>query len=317
MSVYYDKQKKRWVIEITRDGRRIRKTAPAEASKKEAEAYEAQVVRDLWMTELGKKPEYTLDEALNKWLKEEVPGLKSQTETESHAGQLTPFIRGYKLSEVHECAEEYTKKNRHLSPATLYQRLAVLRRVARLAYTRWEWLDQPIHSKIKMPTVRTARHVYATWGEIITLLIAAPNQDVEDLVMLAFFTGMRRGEIMGLTQASVRGDVFYLGVETKTGMPRAVPIHPALADVVTRLPLRYQADWATRVFAELAESCGLGHVRLHDARHSFASLLIQSGESLRTVGELLGHTRAQTTARYTHLATEHLRTAVNRIGSKS
>jgi site-specific recombinase XerD len=54
-------------------------------------------------------------------------------------------------------------------------------------------------------------------------------------------------------------------------------------------------------------------MRLHDLRHSFASLFIESGGDLRTLQELLGHTRYQTTEIYAHVSDRHLQTEIMRI----
>jgi integrase len=54
-------------------------------------------------------------------------------------------------------------------------------------------------------------------------------------------------------------------------------------------------------------------LRIHDLRHTFASHLVSRGESLHIVGKLLGHTRAETTMRYSHVADEALRKAANRF----
>ena len=51
----------------------------------------------------------------------------------------------------------------------------------------------------------------------------------------------------------------------------------------------------------------------HDLRHTFASRLIMGGVDLRSVGELLGHKTLVMVMRYSHLAPEHLREAVNRL----
>ena len=56
-------------------------------------------------------------------------------------------------------------------------------------------------------------------------------------------------------------------------------------------------------------------VRLHDLRHSYASILASSGLSLPIIGALLGHTQAATTARYAHLLDDPLRAATERAGA--
>ena len=54
-------------------------------------------------------------------------------------------------------------------------------------------------------------------------------------------------------------------------------------------------------------------VRMHDLRHSFASILVSAGASLPLIGRMLGHTQAQTTARYAHLYDESLREAAEMV----
>jgi integrase len=73
--------------------------------------------------------------------------------------------------------------------------------------------------------------------------------------------------------------------------------------------LRLDRPWET-----ITRMAGLGRVRLHDLRHSFASNLVSSGESLYVVCKLLGHTKSQTTERYAHLSDATLRRASNRFG---
>jgi integrase len=66
-------------------------------------------------------------------------------------------------------------------------------------------------------------------------------------------------------------------------------------------PLR-NSNWAFRVWTPAVRAAGVGHVRIHDCRHSYASWLLQEGISLAEVGRLLGHVSPQTTQRYAHLA---------------
>jgi len=316
MSLYFDKQKRRWRIELTRDGKRLRKLAPEGATREEAEAWEAQLVLESFrQRELKQKPDRSLAEAITRWANDDLPKMKSEEAQRSHAAQLIPYVKGYKLTQVHECAAEYVRKNPHLKPATIYQRLAVLRRVAHLAYKKWGWLDQPVGSKIQMPKVQNERHVYATYEEVLTLLIAADSQPLEDLVLIAFYTGMRRGELMGLTRDNIKGNTILLGdpEQIKTGRARSIPIHPALIDAVTRLPIQEKLGWASHAFARLADSVGLGHLHLHDIRHSLASALVQADVPIYTVAHILGHASVKTTQRYAHLATGNMRDALMKV----
>ena len=66
----------------------------------------------------------------------------------------------------------------------------------------------------------------------------------------------------------------------------------------------------------IRKAAGLDDVRIHDLRHSFASVAAGSGQSLPVIGALLGHTQPQTTARYAHLAADPLRAASDAIGGR-
>jgi integrase len=65
----------------------------------------------------------------------------------------------------------------------------------------------------------------------------------------------------------------------------------------------------------ICRDAGLEGVRIHDLRHSFASVLAGAGVSLQLIGSLLGHAQVATTARYSHLADDARRAAVERVGA--
>ncbi len=56
-------------------------------------------------------------------------------------------------------------------------------------------------------------------------------------------------------------------------------------------------------------------MRIHDLRHTFASLLVSGGASLEMIGKLLGHSQMQTTQRYAHLMDSPLRAGVDAVAS--
>ncbi len=65
------------------------------------------------------------------------------------------------------------------------------------------------------------------------------------------------------------------------------------------------------VWDKARKDSGLADVRLHDLRHSFASMLVNSGRSLYEVQHILGHAQVKTTQRYAHLSQETLLAAAN------
>jgi integrase len=66
----------------------------------------------------------------------------------------------------------------------------------------------------------------------------------------------------------------------------------------------------------IREAAGLDDVRIHDLRHSFASVGAAGGASLPIIGALLGHSQPSTTARYAHLADDPLQAAAADIGAR-
>lgn len=70
-----------------------------------------------------------------------------------------------------------------------------------------------------------------------------------------------------------------------------------------------------RFWASVCRKAGLNDIRVHDLRHSHASILASSGMPLPIIGQLLGHTLPATTARYAHLFDDPLRQATERVGA--
>ena len=67
----------------------------------------------------------------------------------------------------------------------------------------------------------------------------------------------------------------------------------------------------TRVWYRIRRQVGISHLRIHDLRHSFASMLVSGGRSLYEVQQILGHSDPKVTMRYSHLSTKALQAAAN------
>jgi len=87
-----------------------------------------------------------------------------------------------------------------------------------------------------------------------------------------------------------------------------------LAERTKRKP-SYAAVRALAAERKVTLPAGLTDARVHDLRHSFASILASGGASLPLIGALLGHTQASTTHRYAHLSDDPLRAAAERVGA--
>lgn len=148
-------------------------------------------------------------------------------------------------------------------------------------------------------------------------------------VRLLVFTGARMGEILSLEWAHVDIDNAMLFLpESKSGKKVIYLSAPALG-VLASIPrmennpfvicgekggahlVNLQKPW-TRI----RKLAGLEDVRIHDLRHSFASIAASGGLSLPMIGKLLGHTQAATTQRYAHLAADPLKAANEAIGQR-
>jgi integrase len=176
-----------------------------------------------------------------------------------------------------------------------------------------EWSIDPEKPKAKhAPKLEKRREIYSPGA------IAA--------IRLLLLTGCRVGEILSLRWSDVdfeRG--LLLLPDSKTGKKPVILNAPAL-QVLSDLPRvgqfvilgddpeKPRAD-LNRPWRAVAKRAQLDGVRLHDLRHSFASVGAGLGLGLPIVGKLLGHTVPTTTARYAHLDADPLRRASDRIGA--
>ncbi len=146
-------------------------------------------------------------------------------------------------------------------------------------------------------------------------------------IRLLILTGCRTGEILSLRWDDVNFEHQTLKLpESKTGAKTIQLSAPALK-VLDALP-REGSPWVIRGLAghhlvnlrkpwhRLRRNVALEDVRLHDLRHSFASVGAGAGLGLPVIGKLLGHTQPATTQRYAHLADDPLRQATDLIGRR-
>ncbi|MBA3576622.1 MAG: tyrosine-type recombinase/integrase [Sphingomonas sp.] len=147
-------------------------------------------------------------------------------------------------------------------------------------------------------------------------------------IRLLLLTGCRAGEILGLKWAHVDIERGFLNLaDSKTGA-KPVLLGAAAVEVLAGLPRingnpfviageregKRRSD-LKRPWKRLIAHADLPDLRLHDLRHSYASIGAASGMGLGIVGKLLGHASTATTARYAHFADDPLRRASDTISA--
>jgi integrase len=144
---------------------------------------------------------------------------------------------------------------------------------------------------------------------------------------MCLFTGARSGEIMAAQWRHIDWQRNLIRLpDSKTNEPRTIHLSAAALDVITSLvrvePYIIAGSRPGEPFKNLSRAWivtrakrGLHDVRLHDLRHSFASLAAGRGVSLQMIGRLLGHRRPQTTARYSHLSRDAVAEVNAEIGA--
>lgn len=306
-----------WQVTVCHAGQ-VHRRSSRHWSKAQAREVEQKLLNDLIAIDLGKQPDRTFNDAVAEWLKQEAPRKKSEAKLRSVLSTIAPILEGRSLQDVNDVVREIRAqagaKGQALAPATLNRRLAFVRRLLSLAYKRWGWLDQPLHQRIELLPERNERHVYLTEAQVERLASLCPRAG--DAIRLAAYTGVRRGHLLRLTAADVIGDCLSLGIDSKTGAPQLIPIHPKVQAIAASLPL-YVTNQVLRTEFEAARlQMGLA-IRFHDLRHTFASWLLQSGADVMHVRDFLGHSSVAVTQRYAHLKTSHLRDALGRIGTET
>jgi integrase len=210
--------------------------------------------------------------------------------------------------------------------------------------------SNPAHGVERYPEDK--RETWLTIAELKCLEAALrdyPDQIVADAIRLLIVTGSRRNEVLGATWKEFdleRGTWTKPSHATKQKRTEFVPLSSAALAILFRLRRRALGSpylfpdgkgghriAIRRPWMQVCKVAGLAEahevpgkrrmrtlwkprIRLHDLRHSFASHLISSGQSLYLVGRLLGHSNPATTQRYAHCDDKSLRDVTESFGKK-
>jgi integrase len=280
----------------------------------------------------------TMRDLVERWRAERAPKMRprSRAEYESLIRRIEPDLGNRKVADVtHQDVDRLHRKITAAGKMVRANRTAAfLSRLFNLAIFWKMRADNPVKGLERNP--EQPRHRYLTDAELDRLyaaLAAEPDQQSVNIVRLLLLTGARFGEVAAMRWAHL--DLGEQPVWTKPAPAvkqaklHRVPLSREVRDMLLAIKARPERNISPYVFpvrnrwghprdvkrswARIRKSADLGDLRIHDLRHSFASLLVSAGYGLPMIGALLGHSQPQTTARYAHLidtaqrqATEHL-----------
>ena len=241
--------------------------------------------------------------------------------------QILPFFEGQPIAAVTRQDVQAWFRSLHATPAAANRSAPILSVIMRQAEA-WGYRPEdsnPCKDIRRYRRRRSERFLspeeYRRLEQVLERREGEHPFQVAVLRLLAL-TGCRKSEILTLEWRFYREGNLYLR-DSKTG-PRTVWLCEAAREVLDRLPRssrwvfpvgghRAPWMWLQRFWFPTRAEAGLEDVRLHDLRHSYASMALLSGESVRTLGRLLGHEQASTTLKYAHLSDASVREAVDAL----
>ena len=222
--------------------------------------------------------------------------------------------------------------SRGLAPATCNRIFAVFKSVCSLAAVHGFFpAGQSPCAGVSSFRIHTQRERCLSPLEARRLMRALERSDRPEafVLRLLLLTGARKSEILRLRREHVRLDLRLLTVPlSKSGKPRHIFLSDEAVAVIRSIPRTVESPWLFPGHAPekplsdiylfwntLRRSLGLGDVRIHDLRHTFASFLVNAGHSLYEVQKLLGHCDPRTTMRYAHLGRPSLLIATETVSA--
>lgn len=251
-------------------------------------------------------------------------------------GDVERLVREVSAMPLTVAKRPKTKTDRRIltgGPGAASQCVAVLGALYTFAKYRGICSENPAEG-VKKPAGRKMERFLS--ADEFKRLAESLNAEVEKVgtpfpcaaIRLLMLTGCRKGEIIDLRWRDVDFDNRCLRLrDSKTGAKiiylnnqalnvlNALPKTEGNPYVITGCKIESGRGGIDRAWSRVRTAAGLQDVRLHDLRHSFASVAVRGGMSLPIIGALLGHKHASTTMRYAHLSAEPLKIAAASIGS--
>ena len=254
---------------------------------------------------------------------------------------LKPFFQDKPLDRIQKADIERYREERKkagVKNRTINLELTLLSCILKLGWERNHLSRLPFEkiSELKLKETDSEQRRALSQAEARRLLESASGL-TKLFIALLLYTGMRKSEAMFLSWDDIdleREEITIRakpeqGFAPKSGKARTIPLHPELKAILEKIPRKAgKGEWVfcddkgdrikefRKSFKTACKKAGLEGISPHCLRHSFASLMIQSGADARTLSEILGHSSPTITLDiYSHCFDSYRRQAINRLPS--
>ncbi len=237
--------------------------------------------------------------------------------------EITGDIYLYSITRKH--LDDYV--NYHLSRGLSKVTINIHIRTIKSAFSKaveWGYIEENPFKGYKQLKVQEKPPKFLL-PEQIALVESVINDNTWKFIFrLLVYTGMRIGELLNLKWSDIDFKRNLIVVRrSKNFKTRVIPIHPELRKELLKhykvkqseKVVLFSKSYIEHKLKKFFREANFPDLRIHDLRHTFASLLVMSGVELRTIQELLGHTSYRTTEIYAHLAPQHLYKAIEKFPS--
>jgi integrase len=264
---------------------------------------------------------------------------RSASEDARRIGKLPRRFLRLRVKDVTHADIEQLHRSMEKRPYEANRVLSLISKMFSLAI-RWRWIEtNPAQGVVRFEEQKRERFLLQTEIERLDAALSVYSasrgdleaQDAADAIRLLLLTGARSGELMSATWNQFNLDA---GVWTKPSshtktkkvhkVALSAPAVGLLEDIRARRDVPGHWVFPGRsgghrkslkaAWSEIRVAAGIEDVRIHDLRHTSASLMLSAGVPLDVVGRVLGHTQAQTTLRYAHLTDEAGKAATDALG---
>lgn len=221
---------------------------------------------------------------------------------------------------------DYQKINK-TSDATYNRMLSTIKGIFSRAY-EFGYIDINNIKDVKLLKINATKVRYLSSSETTRFFEALElinSQQAKEIIIIAYYTGMRKSEILTLTFDDIDFDTKQIVLKsenTKSSKVRYIPMHQKVLQILSNKNPKSgyifvsektgkPYDNIDRSWAKLMKLAEIENFRFHDLRHNFCSMLVMKGVPIYTVAQIAGHADVKTTQIYAHLSPDVKKSAID------